>query len=774
MLKREISSSDDGDERNSENKDNIKSELCENNNLKFTIKRSCLSDEKKPIAVKRFRSSNDSSSDEPDEEIIRKPPRFTNPFINDEVSEDDDNSSYYEDISEEESADSERKLAATTNAIATGRHRNLYGQVFNKLSEDDLNAYFQAKYQSKRNSYYNDSEDDHNGSDSEIFNRPPDGAKLWIVKTKIGEAKNVAKILNSRLMTLKNTQDHPDIFSVISKQSEKSYVYVLSKNKFAVDSFIKGVRGVLNQKLKAVRDEDYVDTITEKSQSISIKVGAFVRFKRTKFCGDLAQIVQIDEEDNMVLLKLVPRIDYKKLRGQLRLNMDEQEFIAEKKRKYKRIPKALFNPVKIKKCGGDYVLNKGIYTFEKNEYANGFLFKWFSTKLIESKGVVPSSEEMALFDASISEGDNVYSSLASVANVCAKVEIGDKVQLLGKSYANVQGVVYDMKDDSLVVKITTLGSVFGQLLKVRKSDVGKYFDIGDHIKVIHGKNTNDTGIVVKYDSLSVYYISDLTKEESKVPANNCIASLEISSGVDSCGMYSYLDIVKLDFDEVGIIIRIFNKKIEILNQFNNIVTREPSKISEKITSRSGRTFDINRSEVVAGNQVVVIRGNYAHKNSVDKKTIATVKFVCRGFLFLHDPSRSENGGYFVVKQNDVVLYGKPELESQVSIDVEDISNLNTGVIGNNIYFPTGKNVDPIFRNKNKNPVQNTPSASINCNDTSNISLIGKTIRITKGPYKGYVGMVKSVSGSISQVELVTTCRTINVDISRVSVADDTV
>uniref|UniRef100_A0A0K0F5F0 DRB sensitivity-inducing factor large subunit n=1 Tax=Strongyloides venezuelensis TaxID=75913 RepID=A0A0K0F5F0_STRVS len=772
MLKYELSSSDE--EGRSPKSEILSSEEDRpnrsNNNLKLTIKRPYPSDTSL-TSVKRLREDEESLYDESDEEVIRRPTRAVNPFICDEVSEAEEDSSAYEETSEDESVESERELATTI--AAPRRHRNLYGQVFNKLSEDDLNAYFQAKYHSKRNNYYTES-DDEDESENGVVSKPPNGAKLWIVKTRMGEAKNVAKILNKRLSFLKNnTREEIDIFSVISKDSEKSYVYVLSKNKFAVDSFIKGVRNVIPQKLKAVRDEDFVDTITEKPERINVKVGAFVRFKRAKYCGDLAQIVQIDEEENMVLLKLIPRIDYKKLRGQLRLDMNEQELLAEKKRRHKRIQKALFNPVKIKKCGGDYVLNKGVYIFENNEYANGFLFKWFSVKLIESEGVVPSTDELALFDASISEGDNMYSSLSSVVNISAKVEVGDKVQLLGKDYVNMRGVIQDIKDDSIIVNITTLGGAFGQHVRVGKADIGKYFDIGDHIKVVSGKNSNDTGIVVKYDSSFIYYISDLTKEENKVPANNCVGSTEISSGVDSCGMYSYLDVVKLDSNEVGIIIRIFNKKMEILNQFNNIVTREPSKIFEKITSRSGRTFDMNQNEITVGNQVVIVRGNYAQKNSVDKKTIATVKFVCRGFLFLHDPSKNENGGYFVVKQKDVVLYGNSELPAQASIDVEDVSNLSSGVIGGNLYSSIRRTVDPIFRNRNDTNTQyNFPTTNNSSNFLHN-PLVGKTVKITKGPYKGYVGMAKSVSGNIAQVELITTCRTINVDTSRIHIADDT-
>ena len=46
------------------------------------------------------------------------------------------------------------------------------------------------------------------------------------------------------------------------------------------------------------------------------------------------------------------------------------------------------------------------------------------------------------------------------------------------------------------------------------------------------------------------------------------------------------------------------------------------------------------------------------------------------------------------------------------------------------------------------------------------SFIGKTVRISQGPYKGYVGIVKDATESTARVELHSSCKTISVDKTR--------
>jgi transcription elongation factor SPT5 len=47
------------------------------------------------------------------------------------------------------------------------------------------------------------------------------------------------------------------------------------------------------------------------------------------------------------------------------------------------------------------------------------------------------------------------------------------------------------------------------------------------------------------------------------------------------------------------------------------------------------------------------------------------------------------------------------------------------------------------------------------------SLIGQTVRISQGPYKGYVGIVKDATESIRKIELHGKCQTITVDRNRI-------
>lgn len=71
----------------------------------------------------------------------------------------------------------------------------------------------------------------------------------------------------------------------------------------------------------------------------SLKSGAFVRVKRPAlYQGDLGQVDWIDLAQNTVCVKLVPRIDYQRMRGALR---DPEQARAQTKNKRRPAPKLL-------------------------------------------------------------------------------------------------------------------------------------------------------------------------------------------------------------------------------------------------------------------------------------------------------------------------------------------------------------------------------------------------------------------------------------------------
>ena len=60
----------------------------------------------------------------------------------------------------------------------------------------------------------------------------------------------------------------------------------------------------------------------------------------------------------------------------------------------------------------------------------------------------------------------------------------------------------------------------------------------------------------------------------------------------------------------------------------------------------------------------------------------------------------------------------------------------------------------------------TPFSTLN-NIRRDTSLIGQTVRISQGPYKGYVGIVKDATESTCKIELHAKCQTITVDRNRI-------
>lgn len=60
------------------------------------------------------------------------------------------------------------------------------------------------------------------------------------------------------------------------------------------------------------------DTLKVVKETPTLKAGSYIRMARSLYKDDLAQIDYVDVAQNRVHLKLVPRIDYTRLRGALK------------------------------------------------------------------------------------------------------------------------------------------------------------------------------------------------------------------------------------------------------------------------------------------------------------------------------------------------------------------------------------------------------------------------------------------------------------------------
>lgn len=118
-----------------------------------------------------------------------------------------------------------------------------------------------------------------------------------------------------------------------------------------------------------------------------------MRAKQGLYGGDLGLVEKI--EDNKVWLRLIPRLD---------LNKDQNKSLAERNKKQFQIrpPQRIFNSSQVPKALQDAKqMRMGdlmeFIVYKKQVFRNGFLYKSFPIKQLDTENVRPTIEEVQNF-----------------------------------------------------------------------------------------------------------------------------------------------------------------------------------------------------------------------------------------------------------------------------------------------------------------------------------------------------------------------------------------
>lgn len=94
-------------------------------------------------------------------------------------------------------------------------------------------------------------------------------------------------------------------------------------------------------------------------------------------------------------------------------------------------------------------------------------------------------------------------------------------------------------------------------------ELKKFFKLGDHVKVIAGRYESDTGLIVRVENNQIILFSDLTMHELKVMPKDLQLCQDMATGVDSMGQYQLGDLVQLDAQTVGTIVRLEKENFQV-------------------------------------------------------------------------------------------------------------------------------------------------------------------------------------------------------------------
>ncbi|KAI8926705.1 early transcription elongation factor of RNA pol II, NGN section-domain-containing protein [Entophlyctis helioformis] len=234
--------------------------------------------------------------------------RAANPFIDEEAAVDDDED---EDDDEEAEDGFEEAQVAETAFRDESRHRALDRslQRSEEMNAEDIAERFKQRYgrsELARGGYRGDF--DH--VPQSVLIPSVNDPKLWLVRCKPGKERDIVtqlmrKFLDPAVAPL-------SIMSVFCRDSLQGYIYIEADKQAHVMAAIENVQNVYASKLALVPVNEMVDCLTIKAKDVEVKPHSWVRIKRGKYDGDLAQVLEVTESGEMATVKLIPRLEASK------------------------------------------------------------------------------------------------------------------------------------------------------------------------------------------------------------------------------------------------------------------------------------------------------------------------------------------------------------------------------------------------------------------------------------------------------------------------------
>lgn len=570
--------------------------------------------------------------------------------------------------------------------------------------------------------------------------------KLWMVKCAIGRERETAVCLMQKYI---DKGSELQIRSAIALDHLKNYIYVEADKEAHVREACKGLRNIFGQKITLVPIREMTDVLSVESKAIDLARDTWVRMKIGTYKGDLAKVVDVDNVRQRVTVKLIPRIDLQALANKLegREVVKKKAFVPPPR--FMNIEEARELHIRVEHRR-DATYGERFDTIGGMMFKDGFLYKSVSIKSLYSQNIKPTFDELEKFRKPGETGDVASLSTLFANRKKGHFMKGDAVIVIKGDLKNLKGWVEKVDEDN--VHIRPEMKDLPKTLAVNEKELCKYFEPGNHVKVVSGAQEGATGMVVKVEQHVLILISDTTKEHIRAFADDVVESSEVTTGVTKIGDYELRDLVLLDNSSFGVIIRVESEAFQVLKGVTDrpevalVKLREiKCKLEKKINVQ-----DKFRNTVSSKDVVRILEGPC-------RGTQGSVEHIYRGVLFVFDRHHLEHAGFICVKAQSCVVVGGSRSNSDRNGDVHS-------------RFPGLRTPPRIPQSPHRFSRGGPPSAGgrHNRGGRGHDGLTGATVKVRQGSYKGYRGRVIEVKGSFVRVELESQMKVVTVDRNHIS------
>ncbi|CAG8721437.1 9360_t:CDS:10, partial [Racocetra persica] len=336
--------------------------------------------------------------------------------------------------------------------------------------------------------------------------------------------------------------------------------------------------------------------------------------------------------------------------------------------------------------------------------------------------VSPTMDEITLFLSAADTDENNRSESSLGLPTKVRFAPGDEVEVIMGTERGIYGIVDRVDKD----RVTFTRHKSTQQVTFLADSLAKRFNIGDHVQVLNGSHQGEAGMVVNIDKSrsQITLLSDMSMSEIKVFSKDLKKISESTNGKPSGAEFELHDLVKLISNTVGVIVNVDANSYRVVELKDGVGVLSDYKQEEIIGKEDPRP-----SATSLGKNQVVLKVGDTVQDSRNENREGKILYIYRKYAFvLSRGGFGEDGGVFVVECNS-------------------LTNNNTRTAG-------------IALDKLNPEVFSAPDP-----------LIGQTVTIIKGPYKGFIGIVKETTVLMARVELHTNCQIVNVEKTKLHTID---
>lgn len=367
------------------------------------------------------------------------------------------------------------------------------------------------------------------------------------------------------------------ILSAFQRDNLPGMIYVEARSQAQVQQALSGLVNVFPSRgITLVPIEEMAPLLQYKKKKNTLTPGAWVRIKRGKYQGDLAQVVDIADNGEEAGLRFIPRID---------LNPKDEilDGTSDGRKRKKtgpglsintRPPQQFFNVEEVIKVYGRKSVarrNKGqAFVFQNDTFKDGYIEKDIKITGIQIEDINPTLDEITKFvkqqDGEERENNVNLSIIADASKKAAVVVLqpGDHVEVFEGEQTGVHGIVQSITGEIVNMRVEGI-DLDGQSVDVEvpARSVRKKFKPGDHVKVMAGHNVDETGLVVSVVDNVVTFLSDMSLQEVSKLNLSCYDShypdqvsvfskdlreaAEVGASTNIVGNYELHDLVQLEY-----------------------------------------------------------------------------------------------------------------------------------------------------------------------------------------------------------------------------------